>query len=93
MSLAFRYVLLGLAGVTDLITFFLCMGLMYGCGRRPGEGGCNRGTGANCLMMSVCFYFLFSWLLMLVTLLLFIVGGQIHLEACQPILNPDVRLA
>jgi len=85
------YVLLGLAGVTALITFFLCMGLMYGCGRRPGEGGCNRGTGANCLMMSVCFYFLFSWLLMLVTLLLFIVGGQIHLEACQPILNPDTH--
>ena len=85
------YALLGLAGVTGLITFFLCMGLMYGCGRRPGEGGCNRGTGANCLMMSVCFYFLFSWMLMLVTLLLFIVGGQIHLEACEPILNPDTH--
>uniref|UniRef100_J3SF22 Prominin-3 n=1 Tax=Crotalus adamanteus TaxID=8729 RepID=J3SF22_CROAD len=50
----------------------------------PTKRGCLSNTGGNFFMASVGFSFIFSWLLMLLVLLLFLVGGNSYTLVCQP---------
>ncbi|KAM3835145.1 prominin-1-A-like isoform 1-T3 [Vipera latastei] len=50
----------------------------------PTKRGCLSNTGGNSFMASVGFSFIFSWLLMLLVLLLFLVGGNSYMLVCQP---------
>ncbi|XP_064630373.1 prominin-1-like isoform X2 [Lineus longissimus] len=58
----------------------------------PTERSCCNQTGANFLMASVGFAFIFSWLLMLLTSLTFIVGGNLQKLMCEPLLDPNFKI-
>ena len=82
---------IGLSCVLLLVVLLNYLGLMFGaCGERAYEdaGACNKGVGANFLMAGVGFTFIFSWLLMLLTTILFIVGGPTETEICRHLINP-----
>ncbi|XP_046576126.1 prominin-1-like [Haliotis rubra] len=69
---------------TDCVV--LLLGVLFGiCGERPGYDApcCNKGIGANFLMAGVGFSFIFSWLLMLLVVIFFIVGGPAFTELCR----------
>uniref|UniRef100_A0A4W3HZF7 Uncharacterized protein n=1 Tax=Callorhinchus milii TaxID=7868 RepID=A0A4W3HZF7_CALMI len=51
--------------------------------------GCSQ-SGANFLMAGVGFSFLFSWLLILLVFITFIVGGLAYTEICKPWANGDI---
>ncbi|XP_070609013.1 prominin-1-A-like [Erythrolamprus reginae] len=53
----------------------------------PTKRGCLSNTGGNFFMASVAFSFIFSWLLMLLVLLLFLVGGNSYTLVCRPWAN------
>ncbi|XP_013909432.1 PREDICTED: prominin-1-A-like [Thamnophis sirtalis] len=53
----------------------------------PTNRGCLSNTGGNFFMASVGFSFIFSWLLMLLVLVLFLVGGNSYTLVCQPWAN------
>ncbi|XP_074855415.1 prominin-1-A-like [Carettochelys insculpta] len=50
----------------------------------PTERGCVPNSGGNAFLAGVGFTFLFSWLLMLLVLVIFLVGGNVHTLVCQP---------
>ncbi|XP_063163106.1 prominin-1-A-like [Candoia aspera] len=50
----------------------------------PTKRGCLSNTGGNFFMAGVGFSFIFSWLLMLLILLLFLVGGNSYTLVCRP---------
>ncbi|KAK7507835.1 hypothetical protein BaRGS_00000800, partial [Batillaria attramentaria] len=69
-----------------LVVVVYYLGVLFGlCGERPGLGAqcCNTGTGANFLMAGVGFTFIFAWLIMLVCVILFVVGGPAYTEVCR----------
>ncbi|XP_026556963.1 prominin-1-A-like [Pseudonaja textilis] len=53
----------------------------------PTKRGCLSNTGGNFFMASVGFSFIFSWLLMLLVLVLFLVGGNSYTLLCRPWAN------
>uniref|UniRef100_A0A2D4FKB0 Prominin-1-A n=1 Tax=Micrurus corallinus TaxID=54390 RepID=A0A2D4FKB0_MICCO len=53
----------------------------------PTKRGCLSNAGGNFFMASVGFSFIFSWLLMLLALLLFLVGGNSYTLVCRPWAN------
>ncbi|XP_070802112.1 prominin-1-A-like [Pituophis catenifer annectens] len=53
----------------------------------PTKRGCLSNTGGNFFMASVGFSFIFSWLLMLLVLVLFLVGGNSYTLVCRPWAN------
>ncbi|KAM6444188.1 prominin-1-A-like isoform 3-T3 [Liasis olivaceus] len=72
-----------------VIIVFNVLGLLLGgLGLDPHEmptkRGCLSSTGGNFFMASVGFSFIFSWLLMLLVLLLFLVGGNSYTLVCRP---------
>lgn len=73
----------GCALVITAALFYL--GLMFGCcGSDPDtETGCNKATGANLLMGGIVWAFLFSWILMLIVIVLFVSGGLLYTEGCR----------
>lgn len=84
------YGFIGLCCMILLVVFFLYLGLCVGvCTKAPDEmsGSCNRGVGANLLVAGVTFMFLFCWLLMIITIVLFLVGGLIQTEACRYVVD------
>ncbi|NXG36590.1 PRM1A protein, partial [Dromaius novaehollandiae] len=56
----------------------------------PTERGCLSNAGGNFFMAGVGFSFLFSWLLMLVVLVPFVVGGNIYMLFCQSLHNQQL---
>lgn len=50
----------------------------------PTKRSCTADCGGTFLMMGAGFSFLFSWLLMLVVLVLFLLGGNVYTLICQP---------
>ncbi|XP_044069096.1 prominin-2 [Siniperca chuatsi] len=50
----------------------------------PTKRSCTANCGGTFLMMGAGFSFLFSWLFMIVVLLLFLLGGNIYTLLCQP---------
>ncbi|XP_046372572.2 prominin-1-like isoform X3 [Haliotis rufescens] len=80
------YAGIGVSSVYLLIVLCYYLGVLFGmCGERPGYDApcCNKGIGANFLMAGVGFSFIFSWLLMLLVTLFFIVGGPTFTEFCR----------
>ncbi|XP_064625802.1 prominin-1-A-like isoform X6 [Lineus longissimus] len=88
------YVMYGgiaLSCILLLVVLLNFLGLMFGaCGERPYEDAraCNKGVGADFLMAGVGFTFLFCWLLMLMTMILFIIGGPVETEVCRHLVDP-----
>ncbi|XP_028586350.2 prominin-1-A-like [Podarcis muralis] len=78
-----------LCSLVLVIIVFNVLGLLFGAlGLNPREmptkRGCLANTGGGLLMASVGFSFIFSWLLMLLVLLTFLVGGSMYTEVCRP---------
>nr|XP_020457427.1 prominin-1-A-like isoform X3 [Monopterus albus] len=75
--------------VVLLVVVCNVLGLLLGpVGLTPRADPRNRSCMADCggtfLMMGAGFSFLFSWLFMIVVLLLFLVGGNVYTVICQP---------
>ncbi|XP_040292556.1 prominin-1-A-like [Bufo bufo] len=65
------------------------LGLLFGpCGHKekldPTERSCASNSGGDFFMAGTGFSFLFAWLLMLVTAVLFVVGGNVYTSVCKP---------
>ncbi|KAF3708254.1 Prominin-1-A Prominin-like protein 1 [Channa argus] len=53
----------------------------------PTKRSCTADCGGTLFMMGAGFSFLFSWLFMIVVLLLFLLGGNVYTLICQPLSN------
>merc|ERR1712013_970160 len=87
------YIGLVMSSAILMILFCFILGLFYGmCGKRPGglygDDCCNRGTGASFLVSGIYFTFLFSFLLLLLTTLHFLVGASVDKSVCKTLLAP-----
>jgi cytochrome c biogenesis factor len=86
---------MGLMGVCLFILFLFVLfssGLSGVCARRKHKNikqSCHRGVSANFLMSGVVFYFLFSWLLVLIAITIFVPGILIRQFACKPLIELD----
>lgn len=84
---------IGICVASILLMIVVCnyLGILFGlCGERPGENApcCNRGIAANFLLAGVGFYFIFCWILVIIVLIEFVVGGIMYTEVCR-YLNKD----
>ncbi|XP_023723915.1 prominin-like protein isoform X3 [Cryptotermes secundus] len=85
----------GLSVSSVMLVVLLCatLGLFYGfCGRRPdgyGDDCCSRATGARFLILGVWVIFLFSAVLMVVTLVHFLLGVIAERAVCEPLQSPN----
>ncbi|KAI1894338.1 hypothetical protein AGOR_G00114780 [Albula goreensis] len=78
-----------LSCVILLVVLCNILGLLLGpVGLRPNADPTERSGSANCgglfFMAGVGFSFLFSWLFMIVVLLLFLLGGNMYTLVCEP---------
>ena len=76
----------GISAIALLIATLFFVALLFGCcGDRAGEDAiyCNRGKGASTLATALVFLFLFSWILMLSTTVMFLAGGLSYTEMCR----------
>lgn len=79
-----------LSCVILLVVLCNVLGLLLGpAGLKPSVDPTYRSGTAHCggtfLMAGVGFSFLFSWLFMIVVLVLFLVGGNVHTLVCRPL--------
>ncbi|XP_038614216.1 prominin-1-A-like [Tachyglossus aculeatus] len=75
--------------VVLLVVLCFMLGLLFGSlglqpHTLPTQRGCLSNSGGNLLMAGAGFSFLFSWLLMLLVMGLFLLGGQGYTLVCQP---------
>lgn len=78
-----------------LIVLLNFLGLAFGIGgvwsrQDPGKPNCPSSSGANLLMASVGFSFLFSWLLILLVFVIFFVGGNVETIFCRNWKNQEL---
>lgn len=84
----------GIAQSSILLLVIICItfGLMCGvCGKRPDgydDDCCNKGAGSRLLMIGVAIMFLFSFFLMLITLVYFLTGSTSQRLICDTLRNP-----
>ncbi|XP_069697439.1 prominin-like protein isoform X3 [Periplaneta americana] len=87
------YAGLSVSSVMLLILLCATLGLFYGfCGKRPdgyGDDCCSRATGARFLILGVWVIFLFSAVLMMITLVHFLLGIIAERAICEPLQNPN----
>ncbi|CAH1258002.1 PROM1 [Branchiostoma lanceolatum] len=91
------YGAIGLCCLVLLLVLFNLMGLMFGaCGSSksdpPSDRSCMSTSGGNFLMASVGFAFLTGSLLMIIVFVLFLVGGLVERNGCQPLEPPNYDL-
>nr|XP_006823128.1 PREDICTED: prominin-1-A-like [Saccoglossus kowalevskii] len=84
-----------LMGFVLLIVTFYFMGLLCGvCGHEkdeaPTERGCMSNCGGTMLMGGVVFCFIFAPLLMLLTTISFLLGGNLQELLCEPLESQDL---
>ncbi|XP_064630172.1 prominin-1-A-like isoform X3 [Lineus longissimus] len=89
-------------GVALASVLFLIGGLQYlGCiigacsyssRTAPTDRGCLSNSSGAMLMASVGFCFIFSWLLMLLTSITFLIGGNMEKLACEPLMDPSYKI-
>nr|XP_050854478.1 prominin-like protein isoform X4 [Vespula vulgaris] len=85
---------LGFAISTILLAILICVtfGLFCGiCGKRPdgyGDDCCNKGSGSRLLMTAVSMIFLFTSVLMVITVVHMITGVLAQRSICEPLKNP-----
>ena len=73
-----------------LLFILFSSGLSGVCARRKHKNikqSCHRGVSANFLMSGVTFFYLFSWLLVLIAILLFVPGILMRQFACKPLIE------
>ncbi|XP_056465039.1 prominin-2 [Gadus chalcogrammus] len=78
-----------------LVVLCNALGLLLGpAGLRPGadprERSCTAASGGSFLLMGAGFSFLYSWLFMLLVLLLFLLGGNLYTLVCKPWTNGEL---
>ncbi|KAG9484752.1 hypothetical protein GDO78_008058 [Eleutherodactylus coqui] len=78
-----------LSSIILLVVVCNLFGLLLGpCGHKankdPTERGCASNSAGDFFMAGVGFSFLFAWLLILVTAVLFLVGGNVYTSICKP---------
>lgn len=78
-----------------IILAFNYLGLLCGyCGydknASPTTRGCISNTGGNLLMAGVGFSFIFSWVLMIIVVLTFFIGGNIEKLGCEPLSDGSI---
>ncbi|XP_077309940.1 prominin-1-like [Lithobates pipiens] len=84
-----------LSSIILLVVVCNLFGLLLGpCGHRankdPTERSCASNSGGDFFMAGAGFSFLFAWLLMLVTAILFAVGGNAYTSFCKPWTNKQL---
>lgn len=85
---------IGLACSILIIVVLQLIGILFGfCGFRrdslPTDRSCLSHSGGNMLIAATAFIFIFSWLLMLLTTISFVVGGSLETLVCEPLTDPD----
>ena len=82
----------------SICLFILFLFVLYGSGmggifaRRRHKNikqSCHRGVSANFLMCGVYFYFMFSWIAVFISILLFVPGISIRHLLCKPFIELD----
>ncbi|XP_044155106.1 prominin-1-A-like [Bufo gargarizans] len=78
-----------LSSIILLVVVCNLLGLLFGpCGHEakldPTERSCASNSGGDFFMAGTGFSFLSAWLLMLVTAVLFVVGGNVYTSVCKP---------
>ena len=85
------YASIGLTVILGLIVVLIYIGLACGtCCKRPSyykKITCSTRCGSNALLAAVGTIFIFAWIQMLVTLVLFVSGGVIYTELCRHLNN------
>ena len=85
--------MLCLASILAAIAVAYILGLMYGacCPRPKMNRGtcCTRAAGSTCLKFGICLFFVFFWLVALVSLALLLTGGPAHTLLCRNIKDPS----
>ncbi|XP_033756237.1 prominin-1-A-like [Pecten maximus] len=84
-----------IGGIISLIVGLQFFGLGFGvcgsCGSSSEDSkGCMSNSGGRMIIASIIFIFLFSWLLMLLTTLLFSVGALVEKFMCEPLKDPQL---
>lgn len=87
------YVGIFMSSILLIVILCVTLGLMCGiCGKRPDgydDDCCNKGAGSRFLMLGVAVMFLFSIILMLLTLVYFLSGVIVQRLACDTLRNPN----
>ncbi|XP_050395353.1 prominin-1-A isoform X2 [Patella vulgata] len=86
----------GLTSIVLLVVLLEFLGLAFGvCGSSsdtlPTERSCLSNAGGNMLMAAVGFIFIFSWLLMFLTTLTFLIGAPAEKFICEPLSEPELE--
>ncbi|KFM78678.1 Prominin-1, partial [Stegodyphus mimosarum] len=76
---------------------FLSLGLICGCcgyekERHPTKRSTSSNCGGLCLILAVYIFFLISSALMVVTILLFVIGGNCQTFVCIPLFQPNFEV-
>lgn len=87
----------GVAAVLFVPVALLSLGLVCGCcgyekERHPTKRSSSSHCGGLCLILAVYYFFLISSVLMVFTLFLFIVGGNVQTFVCIPLYEEDFQL-
>ena len=83
---------MGLSAFMLLLFLIYSFGLSGMCARRTHQNykqTCHRGVSANCLLTGVSFYFIFSWVILVVCLVLYIPGILSRHLICSPVIELD----
>ncbi|CAL8359069.1 unnamed protein product [Boreogadus saida] len=78
-----------------LVVLCNALGLLLGpaglrAGADPRERSCTAASGGSFLLMGAGFSFVYSWLFMLLVLLLFLLGGNLYMLVCKPWNNGEL---
>ena len=83
----FYYVVLGVSTFMLFLFLMYAFGLAGMCARRKHANYkqcCHRGTSANFLLASAGFYFLFTWIIIIVCIVFYVPGVTVRQFACKP---------
>lgn len=83
----FYYVVLGVSTFMLFLFLMYAFGLAGMCARRKHANYkqcCHRGTSANFLLASAGFYFLFTWIIIIVCIIFYVPGVTVRQFACKP---------
>ncbi|XP_019880438.1 prominin-like protein isoform X2 [Aethina tumida] len=83
----------GIACCLLAVSFFICLGLMWGiCGKRPdgfNDNCCNKGAGSKMLICGVSVMFITGFVFAVVAIVLCIIGVGSQKLVCQPLRQPE----